>query len=456
MKETNTTRAFTRFMSVSVIVLMATTLGVAVVPDGNLDLTFGVGGRVTMELSDSTELAFAEASAIQPDGKIIAAGAVVLTGADSTFRLVRYNQDGSLDTTFGIQGNVTTNFSERADIATALAIQSDGKIIAAGQAGLGPQGYSFALVRYNRDGSLDTGFGIGGKVITDLLGPTEAALALAIQSDGRIIAAGVAYAGALSTSGDFALVRYQPDGSLDRTFGIDGKVITDWSGVLDMARALAILSDGRIVAAGTAYVSDFRRPPWYGVLARYNTDGSVDTTFGARGKVTTDALDTSDINALAIQSDGKIIAAGGSQSTGSSVDFGLVRYNDDGSLDITFGAGGKVTTAFGPWRDRVFALSLQPDGKIVAGGDTESAEDRGSAFGLARYNRDGSLDTSFGIGGKVRTDLPAGRLAYLRSLGIQRDGKIVAVGMGEIENDWFSVFELARYNTTTLLVGRSQ
>lgn len=110
-----------------------------------------------------------------------------------------------------------------------------------------------------------------------------------------------------------------------------------------------------------------------------------------------------------------------------------------------------MTTAFGPWSDRVFALSLQSDGKIVAGGDTESEKDRGSAFGLARYNRDGSLDASFGIGGKVRTDLPAGRLASLRSLGIQRDGKIVAVGMGSIENDWFSCFELARYNTGLLL-----
>ena len=115
-----------------------------------------------------------------------------------------------------------------------------------------------------------------------------------------------------------------------------------------------------------------------------------------------------------------------------------------------------MTTAFGPWRDRVFALSLQPDGKIVAGGDTESGEYGGSAFGLARYNRDGSLDTSFGIGGKVRTDLPAGRLAYLRSLGIQRDGTIVAVGMAGLENDWVSVFELARYNTTGLLLGMSQ
>jgi uncharacterized delta-60 repeat protein len=443
-------------MSVFVIVLMATTLGVAVGPDGSRDLTFGVGGSVTLALSDSTELAFASASAVQSDGKIIAAGAVVLTGADSAFRLVRYNQDGSLDTTFGIKGNITTDFSERADSAAAVAIQSDGKIIAAGQVGLGPQGYSFALVRYNRDGSLDAGFGIGGKVITDLLGPTETALALAIQSDGGIVAAGVAYASAQSTSGDFALVRYQPDGSLDRTFGSDGKVITDWSGVLDIARAVAILPDGRIVAAGTAYVSDSRPLPWYGVIARYHKDGSLDTTFGARGKVMTDASNISDISALVIQSDGKIIAAGGSQATGSSGDFGLVRYNDDGSLDSTFGAGGKVTTAFGPWRDRVFALSLQPDGKIVAGGDTESREDGGSAFGLARYHRDGSLDTSFGFGGKVRTDVPAGRLAYLRSLGIQRDGTIVAVGVEQMENDWFSVFEVARYNPAGLLLGMSQ
>jgi uncharacterized delta-60 repeat protein len=275
-----------------------------------------------------------------------------------------------------------------------------------------------------------------------------------IQSDGRIIAAGSARTGALATSVDFALVRYHPDGSLDRSFGIDGKVITDWSGISDTARALAIQSDGKIVVAGAGHVIDYRRPPWYGVVVRYNQDGSVDTTFGARGKVTTDALDTSDIGALAIQPDGKIIAAGGPQSTGSSfsLDFGLVRYNDDGSLDTTFGAGGKVTTAFGLWRDRVFALSLQPDGKIVAGGDTELGEYSGSAFALARYNRDGALDTSFGMGGKVRTDLPAGR-GYLRALGRQRDGTIVAVGSGRLENDWGSVFELARYNATGLLLG---
>jgi uncharacterized delta-60 repeat protein len=343
--------------------------GPAQAADGDLDLTFGVGGRV-----DSPAWATAHASAIQSDGKIIAAGIVDLFfpppgRSVSAFGLVRYNQDGSLDTTFGMQGIVTTDLSERPDIATALAIQSDGKIIAAGQAGTGPNPFSVALVRYNRDGSLDMGFGIGGKVITDFSGPYESASALAIQSDGRIIAAGVAYASVLSTSGDFFLVRYESDGSLDRSFGIDGKVTTDWSGGFDCAKALAILSDGRIVAAGSA-CSD-SRGPCYGALARYNKDGLLDTTFGFGGKVTTDIR----VNALAIQSDGKIIAAGGSQSAESFADFGLVRYNDNGSLDTTFGSGGKVTTAFGPWHDGIWAVSLQPDGKIVAGGDTLSGDD---------------------------------------------------------------------------------
>ena len=125
-----------------------------------------------------------------------------------------------------------------------------------------------------------------------------------------------------------------------------------------------------------------------------------------------------------------------------------VVVNDDGSLDTTFGDGDKVTTAFGPWTDRVFALSLQPDGKIVAGGDSDSGESSGTAFALARYNRDGSLDTDFGTGGKVRTDLPAGLGGTLHGLGIQRDGTIVAVGTVHLESDWGSIFELARYDPT--------
>jgi uncharacterized delta-60 repeat protein len=176
----------------------------------------------------------------------------------------------------------------------------------------------------------------------------------------------------------------------------------------------------------------------------------------------TGGLDTL-VRALVVQSDGKIIAAGGSRSSGSSLDFGLVRYNDDGSLDSTFGAGGTVTTSFGPWQAGVFALSLQPDGKIVAGGvadleDYRDLEDYGRfAFGLARYARDGSLDTSFGSGGKVRAEVPAGTGAYLRSLGIQRDGTIVAVGSSNPDlNLPFLDIELARYDSAGVLLGRPQ
>jgi uncharacterized delta-60 repeat protein len=419
--------------------------------------TLWTGGRVAaMGHPGATTSAFANASALQPDGKIIAAGGASLftQPGDIAFRLVRYDPDGSVDTTFGMQGIVTTNVSEGPEGASAVAIQSDGKIVAAGSAGLGPQASRFALVRYHRDGALDTDFGVGGIVITDLSGPHEGAAAVAIQSDGRIVAAGAAYASALWASGDVALVRYEPDGSLDRTFGIEGKVITDWSGVHDTARALAILPDGRIVAAGT---SSFRDRPGYGLVARYNKDGSVDTSFGERGRVMIQGVDASDVSALIVQSDGKIIAAGGFRSRGSSLDFGLVRYNDDGSLDSTFGAGGTVTTSFGPWQAGVFALSLQPDGKIVAGGVADLEDYRGAAFGLARYARDGSLDTSFGSGGKVRAEVPAGTGAYLRSLGIQRDGTIVAVGSSNPDlNLPFLDIELARYDSAGVLLGRPQ
>src|SRR5262249_44493216 len=138
-------------------------------------------------------------------------------------------------------------------------------------------------------------------------------------------------------------------------------------------------------------------------------------------------------------------------------DFGLVRYNEDGSLDTTFGTQGKVTTDLNTIGDVVYAVSLQPDGKIIAAGQSDlSAWLPASMAGLARYNRDGSLDTTFGIGGKVRMNLPPGQTAYARSVGIQPGGKIVVAGGGETfdeDGDSLSTsFELARYDTTGLQI----
>src|SRR5215471_5387552 len=310
--------------------------------------------------------------------------------------------DGDLDTTFGSGGIVITDFGGD-DVATSVALQSDGKIVAAGRTLVGGVS-SFALGRYNSDGSLDTTFGTGGKVTTDSLGD---AFALSIRSDGKIVVAG----GRTQSPSNFALARYNSDGSLDSTFGSGGKVErTDFSGLFV---ALVLQPDGKIVVAGGKN-GDF-------VLVRYNGDGSLDTTFGSGGTLTTDFSGRDDeAYALAIQSDGKIVAAGRTTTTSGSVmsDFALARYNSDGSLDASFGTGGKVTTAFpSPFPGAAYSMALEPDGKIVAAGGGLDVE---SGIRLARYNSDGSLDITFGVGGKVGLSDPDGK-----SIALQPDGKIV-------------------------------
>ena len=438
--------------------------------DGDLDPTFGIGGRV--RYSSGFQLYYNGGSAIQSDGKIIVAGSIGgLDGAD--FVLTRFKADGSLDTTFGIGGKVTTDFGGwGSEAANAIAIQPDGKILAAGWGGGTTSNTDFGLARYNLDGSLDVTFGVGGKVTTDFFGLGQVAHALAIQSDGKIVAAGNVSRGRTS---DFGLARYNPDGSLDTSFGIAGKVTTDFFGREEWARAVAIQSDGKTIAAGIIDNSPdgpYSDPRfWRGVLVRYNKDGSLDSTFGAGGKVITEILGPSALNALSIQSDGKIIAAGhsgvlyGSISGGrwfeifrsgpTGMDFGLVRYNEDGSLDTTFGAQGKVETDLNTPSDVIYAVSLQPDGKIIAAGNAAGLSELGPTpvHGLARYNRDGSLDTTFGIGGKVRMDLPAGQSATARFVGIQPDGKIVVTGTGSSAVlTWPDRFELARYDNKGLQI----
>jgi uncharacterized delta-60 repeat protein len=224
---------------------------------------------------------------------------------------------GSLDTTFGKSGMVTTPIGSGNAVAHALGIQSDGKIVAAGSSNnIGND--DFTLVRYNTDGSFDTTFGTGG-IVTTTIGSDAYAQALGIQTDGKIVAAGDYYNG---SNYEFALVRYTADGSLDTTFGTGGIVTTTIGSGNAWANALGIQTDGKIVAAGYSYNSsndDFS-------LVRYNADGSLDTTFGTGGIVTT-AIGSGNAgaNALGIQTDGKIVAAGQS-SNGSNEDFILVRY----------------------------------------------------------------------------------------------------------------------------------
>ncbi|MBI5842518.1 MAG: cadherin domain-containing protein [Chloroflexi bacterium] len=407
--------------------------------DGTLDTSFGTNGLVTTAFASNAN---AYAIAVQPDGSIVAAGQANNPATNKPdFALARYTSNGSLDTSFGTSGTLTTDFSDSYDYGKSVAIQSDGKIVTAGYSDNG-SGTSFALTRYNADGTLDDSFG-------SVSNPAQGRAA-AIQSDGKVIMAGFATADTAHGVSNFALARLNTDGSLDTTFGAGGTVTTDFamttqlSSNNDAAYAVAIQADGKIVAGGMVWAGWTNRADFG--LARYNSDGSLDTAFGSGGKVTTNLGNQTDyIQALAIQTDGKILAAGWSGNS-STDNFVVARYNSDGSLDSTFGSGGIATADFGG-QDHISKIALQTDGKIVAVGSTLDTVTYHSNFAVARFNTDGSLDTTFNTTGKLTTDFSGGSdNGY--SVAIQTDNKILVAGSTmEVSPPFHSDFALARYNS---------
>ena len=406
---------------------------------GDLDPSFGNGGKVTTNVSstgDSSDFANAAAGLF---GLIVAAGssnAAGPTGED--FALARYAPNGALDPTFGIGGKVTTDFGLTSDRAFAVAIDGSGRAVAAGVSH-----DNFALARYRLNGSLDVTFS-GGTVTTDFGVDSDGfhinsfATAVAIQANGRIVAAG-------AVRGDFALVRYETNGALDSTFGSSGTVTTHIGTALQSSQihAIVIQPNGKIVAAGVVSTLLGSNDT---ALARYNTDGTLDSTFGSGGIVTIDVTGTNDAdlaNAVALQSNGQIVAAGGTATTtatGNTTSFALVRLNADGTLDGSFGTGGIVTTNFGLHSfSEATSLAVQTNGKLVAGG---YADVTGQDFALIRYQSNGALDPSFGVGGKTTTDFTTSSNTDDSILGlvIQPNGKIV--GVGYADND----FAVARYD----------
>jgi uncharacterized delta-60 repeat protein len=413
---------------------------------GDLDPTFGTVGMVTTDISRSTDIA--NAVAVQADGKLVVVGQTYknndFSGED--FVVTRYNTDGTLDTTFGRGGKVRTDFPGLAAVPSSVVIQSDGKIVVAGGAFplftfLG----NFELVRYNPNGSLDRSFGNGG-IVTTTFPEGSYAFDVALQPDGKIIAAGTVFVdfnpGDISDT-DFALARYNSDGSLDTTFGNGGTVMTDFFGNEDDAFSVLIQPDGKIVAVGSA-----NNPASYYDFAavRYLSNGTIDTTFGVAGKVSTDFGDQNFDRArsAALQSDGRIVAAGFAISQNGGVqNFAVARYTSNGILDTTFSGDGKTQIDFGNCCQSATKLLLQSDGKIitVGGSNGESGDDD---FLLARLSPRGSLDNTFGVGGQVRTsfgDLNGGA----NGAALQSDGKIVAVGFQATFSNQWANFALARY-----------
>lgn len=348
---------------------------------------------------------------------------------------------GDLDPSFGHEGKVTTDFFHDNDVAVGLLIRPDGKTVVAGYArNTTMQPGYLALVRYNTDGSLDSSFGNGGKVLhSELIGGTDCPKALALQPDGKFIFAGSTYLG--NTSYALAVTRFNENGSLDTGFGVNGTSVMHSSDYTAVGNALAVLPDGKILAAGyripyETMMKDF-------IVMRLNADGSLDQTFGSGGRVITDFLGSHDmVTGLLVQPDGKIVATGivHNYPFGQG-NFGLARYNSDGTPDAAFGSNGKVITpiAYEVVQNNPIPVALQPDGKLVVAGGAVRAPGTSEGSGIndvapvwnemvaiARYNKDGSLDADFGEGGKVLRAV--GTIGRVRDMALQPDGKILIVG----------------------------
>lgn len=327
---------------------------------------------------------------------------------------------GTLDPSFGSGGQVQFAVGTE-DRVNAMVLQPDGKIVLAGRSRPGAVRFDFALARFNPDGTVDTSFGNGGRVITPLGvqgSPEDEASALALQPNGKIIAVGSARTtgGNLTHSG---VVRYNSNGTLDTTFGNAGIAIIDHA----VNRAVVVQADGKIVCAGgggSSQLADFQ-------ISRLLPNGTPDPSWGNGGHVTLDFAGSGDgVWALAIQPDGKIIAAGQSRLLGDDDNFAAARFNADGTLDPSFGTGGKVTTDFDGSTDIAYAVTLQSDGKIILAGQPRTGTNEWQ-FGLVRYNPDGSLDNNFGIQGRTRTDFGVFDIAF--SVKVQPNGKIVTAGV---------------------------
>lgn len=439
---------------------------------GALDASFGVGsadgtpdGVVNLSLGSGND--HANAVALQADGKLVVVGSSTSTGGSTRNIVVqRFNTDGTLDTGFGAgtadgspDGVVSLNLGDGTDdVAKAVAIQADGKIVVAGTS-VGSSS-NIMLARLNANGTLDVGFGSGtadgtpdGVVAVSLGDGDDVANALAIQANGKIVVAGTTTSTTVGvTSKNIMLARFNSDGTPDTGFGVgtsdgtpDGVVSISLGNGSDEANALALQADGRIVVAGTTTSTGSTSNI---ALVRLNVDGTLDGSFGAGtadgtsdGVVSVSLGDGDDAaRSLAIQADGKILVAGITTAADKSTNIAVARLLANGTLDASFGAGtadgtpdGVVAVSLGAGNDVVNALALQADGKIVLAGSTTSTGSSAN-IAVARLTTTGALDASFGAGnadgtpdGVVSLSLGNGD-EFARGIALQRDGRLVVAG----------------------------
>lgn len=391
---------------------------------GQLDTSFNKNGIQKTDFGSDDNQAIA--LAIDKNEKIIVAG--FATQKDHfDFALARYNTNGTLDDSFGKNGLQTTNFGNTDDFCESVIVQDDGKIIAAGyNFDYITQNFKIAIARYNNDGSLDKSFGSNGKSNSEngFAVPNGAA----IQNDGKLVM--------IAKPSDYVLLRYNTNGTLDKDFGTNGSVGMDLS--LFELNDLVIQNDQKILVAGHGpfFGSDF-------LLARFTTNGKIDNTFSGDGKLLTDFGSSSDfLSSIVVQADGKIIAGGVTQNSENINLIALSRYSGEGVPDKQFGKGGRLTDQFRQGLTNYNTSVLQADGKLIAAGSVWNGID--FDFVVARYDTKGNLDQTFNTKGYQTIDFKSNN-DYVNSITIQKDGKIIAAGYSG--TNAISGFAMARINT---------
>lgn len=394
--------------------LTVTVRGVA----GMVDTSFA-GGSFLTRVGASEDYPFA--AAVQADGKVLVAGSSA-SNLGNRIAVVRYLRDGTIDTTFGDAGRAIVAVGTRDDVARAIAVQPDGRIVVAGLSYQRTADYDFTLVRLMPNGALDTGFGDQGKVLTDFGGDSDRAFALALMPDGRIVAGGQTNLRRGSTGVDFALARYLADGKPDSSFGSGGKVIEAIlpGSTSDMVRGLAwqtVNGSLRLLAVGGE--GDF-------TAARFTESGALDASFGAAGKVSgLFGVSIGAAHAVTVLPTGEAVIAG---HVGH--DFAAVRLTVNGQLDPAFGPvrDGRLRHPMvaSNW-DEATAIAHQADGRLLLGGWVYAGVGTAGDFGVLRLTADGTLDPSFGQNGTMIQAVAGTKTDLAHALVLQADERVPTV-----------------------------
>lgn len=413
----------------ALIYLSFNSLAIAQSP-GELDKSFGNGGKVNVGIMGYMDVA--KSSALQKDGKIVVVG----YGQESPAKqkglsMARYMPNGELDYDFGHLGIVVSKLSDIEGEAHSVAIQQDDKIVVTGYSiSSATNNEEITVVRFNPNGSIDETFGDNGIVITELSNEKDIGESVVIQPDGKIVVVGTTYH---TPSLDIVLVRYNEDGTTDYGFGSAGIVITDINSGLDIGKSVVVQPDSKIVVGGYTHVGE----KFYMTLLRYNSNGDLDPSFGQNGIVITDINGRRGEMDLAIQRDGKIVLVAPSEINGSH-HFTVVRFNPNGSLDKNFGKNGITKTIIGN-HSEAESVALDSKGNIIVAGTVELENEN---FAVAMYNNDGNLISDFGDNGIVIIDFNNNSIDRAHDVAIDKTGNIIVAGETKSNYTTFGLVKL--------------